>query len=72
MKKYICDCCGKDFNAFDEQEEFGFHYDRIGYGSVHDNESINVDMCCDCFDKIFCELDKKYNFYKKGCVSDCA
>lgn len=24
----------------------------IGYGSVHDGESCDLHMCCDCFDRV--------------------
>ena len=24
---------------------------QIGYGSVHDGETFNLNLCCDCFDK---------------------
>lgn len=52
MKIYKCDLCGKEFDEFDKQEGFGLHYDSIGYGSKYDGETIDVDMCCDCFDKM--------------------
>lgn len=52
MKIHKCDLCGKDFNEYDEQEGFGFHYNRVGYGSQYDGCEINIDLCCDCFDKI--------------------
>lgn len=52
MKIYKCDLCGKTFDEFDEQENFGLHYDTIGYGSAFDGETIDIDMCCNCFDKL--------------------
>lgn len=52
MKIHKCDLCGKFFNAYDEQEEFGLHYCHIGYGSKYDSCDIDIDMCCDCFDKM--------------------
>ncbi len=51
---YKCDLCGKVFSVWDEQNSFGLHY-HAGYGSKHDGEHINVDMCCDCFDKLMTE-----------------
>ena len=51
--------CGKDFNEFDKQEEFGFHYPHIGYGSKDDGASTNIDLCCDCFDKMMKEYVEK-------------
>ena len=47
-----CDLCGKFLNEYDEQENFGFHYNNIGYGSKYDGCNINIDMCCECFDKM--------------------
>ena len=47
----ICNMCGKTFDKWDEQESFGIH-ENVGYGSKHDGDIINLDMCCDCFDKL--------------------
>ena len=47
-----CDLCGKFLNEYDEQENFGLHYNSIGYGSKYDGCNINIDMCCECFDKM--------------------
>lgn len=52
MKIFKCDLCCKDFDEFDTQENFGLHYSSVGYGSKFDGESIDVDMCCGCFDKM--------------------
>lgn len=49
MKK--CNMCGKEFDFWDEQENFCFEY-QIGYGSVHDGENLSLNLCCDCFDKV--------------------
>lgn len=49
--KTKCNICGKEFDIFDDQLEFGFHK-IVGYGSIHDCEEFNLDICCDCFDKI--------------------
>lgn len=43
--------CGKQFDIWDEQENFGIHH-LVGYGSKYDGERIEMDLCCDCFDKI--------------------
>ena len=50
-----CDFCGKDFDHWDIQEGFGFHFPRIGYGSKYDEMSIEIDLCCNCFDKMIQE-----------------
>lgn len=46
--------CGKDFDEWDTQEGFGFHC-HVGYGSGFDGSIINMDMCCDCFDRLMNE-----------------
>jgi hypothetical protein len=43
--------CGNEFNEWDTQEDFGFHY-SVGYGSKFDGDIIDLDLCCGCFDKI--------------------
>ena len=54
MRKTVCNMCGKVFDEWDEEEDFGLHYD-VGYGSVFDGEHINCDLCCECFDKLLKE-----------------
>lgn len=51
MLKHVCNICGKDFDLFDEQENFSIHR-SVGYGSEFDGSNIDLDMCCDCFDKL--------------------
>lgn len=51
MKKRFCNVCGKEFNEWDEQESFGFSY-HVGYGSIYDGATIELDMCCGCFDEL--------------------
>ena len=53
-----CTMCGKELDAYDLQENFGFDY-RIGYGSKHDLEHARAKFCCDCFDKILDSLIEK-------------
>lgn len=43
--------CGKDFDIWDNQEDFAL-YRKIGYGSKYDGCKIELDLCCDCFDKL--------------------
>lgn len=50
-----CNKCGKDFDMWDKQEGFGFHY-NVGYGSRFDKTIIDLDLCCDCFDSLMYEL----------------
>lgn len=47
----VCNMCGRDFDLFDMQEDFGFRY-HVGYGSKHDGEYIEAHFCCECFDKL--------------------
>lgn len=48
----VCDICGKEFDDWDLQENH-HHYHNFGYGSAkHDLESIEFDVCAECFDKI--------------------
>ncbi len=53
----VCNCCGKPLDEFDIQENFHIHT-RVGYGSVHDTEEIDLRLCCNCFDGIVdnCEV----------------
>lgn len=55
MKIFKCDFCGKELTDLDIQEGFGFHYQHISYGSQYDGENIDIDLCCDCFDKMMRE-----------------
>lgn len=65
MKIHKCDLCGKFFNEWDNQEEFGLHYNNVGYGSQFDGFNIDIDMCCDCFDKMMVDyLIPKLKFRK--------
>ena len=47
----VCNCCGKPLDEWDVQEDFHIHT-RVGYGSTHDTEEIDLHLCCDCFDKL--------------------
>ena len=46
-----CNFCGKEFDMWDKQENFGFNY-MVGYGSRFDETELKLDLCCDCFDKM--------------------
>lgn len=47
----VCNMCGKKFGLWDHQEDFCFDH-KIGYGSAHDLERIQLNLCCRCFDKV--------------------
>lgn len=49
-----CNYCGKEMDFFDLQEDFTIHRE-IGYGSGYDGETVDLHMCCSCFDKIVSE-----------------
>ncbi|MBR3741714.1 MAG: hypothetical protein IKN04_14880 [Clostridia bacterium] len=51
----VCNMCGKPFDMWDDQENFGFDY-YVGYGSKHDLEHIRANFCCACFDNILDQL----------------
>lgn len=46
-----CTMCNKIFDEWDLQEDFSYQK-WIGYGSVHDTEYLDIQLCCNCFDKI--------------------
>lgn len=50
-----CNLCGKDFDLWDKQENFGFDY-YVGYGSKYDLQHISAHFCCRCFDRLLDEL----------------
>ncbi len=53
-KKTFCNMCGKPFDFFDAQNDFSI--DRfIGFGSVNDEEHLQLELCCDCMDRIIAE-----------------
>lgn len=54
MVKRVCNMCGKDFDEWDTQENFGFQH-HVGYGSEFDGSNIRMDLCCKCFDRLMNE-----------------
>lgn len=50
-KKLICNKCGKVFDIWDIQSGF-FIYKHLGYGTKYDGEYLNLDICCNCMEKI--------------------
>lgn len=47
----ICDKCGKEFDKWDENENFHF-YGKLGYGTKYDGSFLELDLCCDCMEEI--------------------
>lgn len=56
--KTLCNLCGKEFDTWDDQGNFGIHT-RVGYGSKFDGDDVDLDLCCKCFDKLMDELITK-------------
>lgn len=52
MKKCYCNLCGKEMDFWDIQEEFSIQSFNIGYGSKHDGDALELDLCCDCMDEL--------------------
>ncbi len=50
-EKRVCNYCGKELDFFDQQEEFSIHK-KVGYGSEYDGLTVNLQLCCECFDKL--------------------
>lgn len=49
----ICYCnkCGKKMDLWDIQEDFSI-YTTCGYGTKYDGSKIELDLCCDCMEKL--------------------
>lgn len=46
-----CNICGREFDVFDSQENFSINK-CLGYGTKHDGDYLNLNICCECMDKI--------------------
>jgi len=57
MKRTTCNMCGKEFDLWDEQENFSI-YTNCGYGTKYDMDRIELDLCCNCMEAIVeaCEV----------------
>lgn len=53
-KEIICNKCGKKFDLWDTQEDFSI-YRHCGYGSSYDGSELELDLCCECMDKLIAE-----------------
>ena len=58
-----CTMCGKPFDSIDVFLGDNRYDLWVGYGSVHDDERIKFNFCCECFDKVLdtiipmCKID---------------
>ena len=50
-RKQKCTMCGKKFDFCDKMADLNFER-QIGYGSIHDGEKLELNLCCGCFDKL--------------------
>lgn len=50
-KTIKCNFCGKEMDDFDVLSDFTIAK-KIGYGSIHDGETVDFRMCCVCFDRV--------------------
>lgn len=53
MTKRFCNKCGKEI---DEHYENISIKKRIGYGSVHDDDDMDLNLCCECLDEMIAWL----------------
>lgn len=51
MKVTFCNICGEDFDLEDYYNNLGVHT-ILGYGSKHDGRNLEMDICCQCMDKL--------------------
>lgn len=51
MRKTLCNMCGKEMDAIDERSG-GRFYKLLGYGSKYDGDTLELDICCSCLDRL--------------------
>lgn len=63
----FCNRCGKEFNVWDKDNGFSCHT-AFGYGSKRDGDFIDLDLCCECMDKVVDNLvaECKHNPINEG------
>lgn len=47
----ICNMCGHELDEFDHGQSFTIR-GPIGYGSIHDGDSVDLNLCSGCFDQL--------------------
>lgn len=50
--KKVCNLCGTELSFWDLQEDFLIHKSRLGYGTAYDGDSVELHLCCSCFEKL--------------------
>lgn len=53
-KEIVCNKCGKKFDIWDTQEDFSINT-MLGYGTKYDGDSLELNLCCDCMEKLIDE-----------------
>lgn len=51
-----CNVCGRTAEQVFEGQMLISIHERIGYGSKHDGDIIDLDICCSCFDNLIDKL----------------
>lgn len=51
QSKIFCNICGKEFDMWDTQEDYSIHK-RCGYGTEYDGETLELDICCECMERL--------------------
>lgn len=51
QEKQYCNGCGRELDFWDKQQDFTIHK-KIQYGSVHDGATVDMHLCCLCFDTL--------------------
>lgn len=51
-----CNRCGKTLDFWDVQEDYSLHR-HLGYGTKYDGSNLDLQLCCDCMDKLIEECD---------------
>lgn len=51
QRTYMCSKCGQILDMYDIQQDFTIHK-RVGYGSIYDGDTVDLHLCCRCFDNL--------------------
>ena len=56
-EKHFCNICGNELDEWDMQEDFSI-FRHLGYGTCYDGETLSLQICCECMDKLIdaCEV----------------
>lgn len=51
LTRVFCNKCGAVLDQWDRQEDYTIHT-TCGYGSAHDGDTVELRLCCHCFDEL--------------------